>query len=199
MIGTKFYKPLELDRLTRTVTRTYEREVQERVPVLDDAGNTIDYKIVTKTVTEEVPEQEEYDNPAQNTLSRYREAAQWCNENRAYIKDKGDYYEVVAIPEPTAEELAAAALAQAKAERAALVEKATVTVDGMVFDADETSQNRLSRGITAALALGLGPDETTEWTLADNSSAQVTVQQMARALLAAGQYQTSVWRMPYES
>lgn len=93
----------------------------------------------------------------------------------------------------------AEALAQAKVERAALVEKATVTVDGMTFDADETSQNRLSRGITAALALGLGPDETTEWTLADNSSAQVTVQQMARALLAAGQYQTSVWRMPYES
>ena len=93
----------------------------------------------------------------------------------------------------------AEALAQAKVERAALVEKATVTVDGMTFDADETSQNRLSRGITAALALGLGPDETTEWTLADNSSAQVTVQQMARALLAAGQYQTSVWRMPYEA
>lgn len=90
-------------------------------------------------------------------------------------------------------------LARSKEVRAALVEKATVTVDGMTFDADETSQNRLSRGITAALALGLGPEETTEWTLADNSSAQVTVQQMARALLAAGQYQTSVWRMPYEA
>lgn len=199
MIGTKFYKPLELDKLTRIVMRTVEHEVQERVPVFDVAGNVIDYKIVTKTVTEEVPEQEEYDNPAPNTLTKYREAAQWCNENQAYIEDKGDYYEVVAIPEPTSEELAAAALAQAKAERAALVEKATVTVDGMTFDADETSQNRLSRGITAALALGLGPDETTEWTLADNSSAQVTVQQMARALLAAGQYQTSVWRMPYEA
>lgn len=99
---------------------------------------------------------------------------------------------------PTPKELAAAALARAKAERAALVEKATVTVDGMVFDADETSQNRLVRGIVASLALGLSPDETTEWTLADNSSAMVTAQQMARALLAAGQYQTSVWRMPYD-
>ncbi len=108
-------------------------------------------------------------------------------------------FQIVAIPEPTKEEIAAQALAQAKAERAALVEKATVEVDGLIFDADETSQNRLARGITAALALGLGPDETTEWTLADNSSAQVTVQQMARALLAAGQYQTSVWRMPYEA
>ena len=132
------------------------------------------------------------------------EAAMWCNENGAYITELDPVdgvrrFQIVGIPEPTEEELAALALEQAKAERAALVEKATVTVDGLVFDADETSQNRLSRGITAALALGLGPDETTEWTLADNSSAQVTVQQMARALLAAGQYQTSVWRMPYES
>ena len=102
-------------------------------------------------------------------------------------------------PEKPLEVIEAEAMQVAKSTRAALVEKATVTVDGMTFDADETSQNRLSRGITAALALGLGPDETTEWTLADNSSAQVTVQQMARALLAAGQYQTSVWRMPYES
>jgi hypothetical protein len=73
------------------------------------------------------------------------------------------------------------------------------TADGMVFDADETSQNRLMRGIVCSIALGLAPDETTEWTLADNSSAMVTAQQMARALLAAGQYQTSVWRMPYEA
>lgn len=102
-------------------------------------------------------------------------------------------------PEKPADVVAAEELAAAKYERAALVEKATVTVDGMTFDADETSQNRLARGITAALALGLGPEETTEWTLADNSSAQVTVQQMARALMAAGQYQTSVWRMPYDA
>lgn len=96
------------------------------------------------------------------------------------------------------ENVAARALEQAKSERATLVENSTVEIDGMVFNADETSQNRLSRGITAALALGLGPDELTEWTLADDSSAMVTVRQMARALLAAGQYQTSVWRKPYE-
>lgn len=111
----------------------------------------------------------------------------------------GGYYVAGYAPVKPQELVEAEALARAKAERAALVEKATVTVDGLVFDADETSQNRLARGITAALALGLGPEETTEWTLADNSSAQVTVQQMARALLAAGQYQTSVWRMPYEA
>lgn len=89
-------------------------------------------------------------------------------------------------------------LAEAKKERAALVEKSTVTIDGMVFDADEKSQERLGRGIICAIALGLPADQTTEWTLADNSAAQVTVQQMARALMAAGQYQTSIWRMPYK-
>lgn len=96
------------------------------------------------------------------------------------------------------ENVAARALEAAKSERAALVEKATVEIDGMVFDADETSQNRLMRGIVCSIALGLAPDETTEWTLHDNTSAMITAQQMARALLAAGQYQTSVWRMPYE-
>lgn len=30
----------------------------------------------------------------------YVRAAQWCNANNATIEDKGEYYEVVAIPEP---------------------------------------------------------------------------------------------------
>lgn len=40
-------------------------------------------------------------------LEAYAKCAEWCNENNAYIEDKGDYYEVVAIPEPTKEELQA--------------------------------------------------------------------------------------------
>ena len=35
---------------------------------------------------------------------KYAELAEWCNSNNAYIEDKGEYYEVVAIPEPTDEE-----------------------------------------------------------------------------------------------
>ena len=39
----------------------------------------------------------------------YTQAARWCNESqRARIEDKGDFYEVVAIPvppEPTLDEL----------------------------------------------------------------------------------------------
>ena len=40
-------------------------------------------------------------------LEKYSELAQWCNENKATIEDKGEYYEVVAIPEPTKEEIEA--------------------------------------------------------------------------------------------
>ena len=30
----------------------------------------------------------------------YGKAAEWCNHNNATIEDKGEYYEVVALPEP---------------------------------------------------------------------------------------------------
>lgn len=40
-------------------------------------------------------------------LEAYSQCAQWCNKNKAFIEDKGDYYEVVAIPEPTVEEIQA--------------------------------------------------------------------------------------------
>lgn len=141
-----------------------------------------------------------YDDKGFLMAANFQPDESWTSTDKKIVRGwDGRLYFEGAVPAKPADVVAAEELAAAKAERAALVEKATVTVDGMTFDADETSQNRLSRGITAALALGLGPDETTEWTLADNSSAQVTVQQMARALLAAGQYQTSVWRMPYES
>lgn len=199
MIGTIFAKPLGPDTLTRTVMRQVTREVQELEPVYDDAGMVIGHKPVTMTVTEDVPEQEEYDNPAPNTRSRYREAAEWCNTNRAYIEDKGDHYEIVAIPEPTAEELAELALELAKAERAAAVAAITVEVDGMTFDGDEKAQERMARTVTAATATGASMDDTTVWVLHDNTVAQVTVRQLATALRLAGEAQTALWTVPYTS
>ena len=199
MIGTKFYKPLELDKLTRTVTRTVTKEVEKLEPVYNENGVLTGYKAVTKTVTEDVPGQEEYDNPAPNTLTKYREAAQWCNANRARMVDCGDYYEVQAIPAPTPEELAAAELAQAKAERAAAVAAITVKVDGLIFDGDEKAQERMSRTITAATSTGASMDDTTTWVLHDNTVAQVSIRQLAEALRKAGEAQTALWTMPYES
>lgn len=45
-------------------------------------------------------------NGSPNTLSKYTELANWCNANHAMIVDRGDYYEVVPVQEPTNEELA---------------------------------------------------------------------------------------------
>lgn len=175
---------IEYKTVTKTVTETI---------------NDIEYKTIIKTITEEVPEQEEYENPVPNTFSKYREVALWCNSNNAYIEDKGDYYEVVAIPAPTKEELAAAALAAAKSARSAAVSSITVTVDGMVFDGDEVSQERMARTVTAATATGASMDDTTTWVLHDNTVATVTIRQLATALRLAGEEQTRLWTVPYEA
>lgn len=175
-IGMQFAKPLQNDKITQ--------------PKEGTIGN---YETI--------------DNPAPNTYKKYAEAAQWCNEDGwATIEDKGDYYEVVAIPkppEPTPEEIAerekAEALAQAKKERAEAVSKLTVTVDGMVFDADETSQNRMSRVVAGAQALGVDLNTTQIWVLADNTVATPTVAQLAQALKLAGQKQSELWIVPYQT
>ncbi len=176
-IGTQFAKPLQDDKIEQNVG------------------------------TEELPHYELVDNPAPNTYKKYAAVAQWCNEYvYAHIEDKGEYYEVVEDerpPEPTAEEIAereaAEKLAQAKADRASAVSKLTVTVDGMVFDADETSQNRMARVVSGAQALGVDLTTTTQiWVLADNTVATPTVAQLAQALKLAGEAQTALWTKPYE-
>ncbi len=100
-------------------------------------------------------------------------------------------------PDPTEEELAEQELIKAKLERAESVSKITVEVDGLVFDGDETAQNRMSRAITMFNAAGLPAGTTTAWVLADSSIAQVTVAQLSKALLLAGQKQTELWLKPY--
>ena len=42
---------------------------------------------------------------SEESETAYSEAASWCNESQeGFIEDKGDWYEVVAIPAPTPEE-----------------------------------------------------------------------------------------------
>ena len=117
------------------------------------------------------------------------------------MKEYGDLPEGCSFDRPpmTAEEQAKADLDAAKAERATQVGRLTVTVDGMVFDADETSQNRMSRVVSGAQALGIDMNTTTQvWVLADNTVAQPTVAQLAQALKLAGEAQTALWTKPYE-
>lgn len=90
-------------------------------------------------------------------------------------------------------------LAEAKAERASAVAAITVEVDGMVFDGDETAQERMARTVTAATATGASMDDTTTWVLHDNTVAQVSIRQLATALRIAGETQTALWTVPYEA
>ena len=134
------------------------------------------------------------------------EAAVWCNQQRdCYIEeidalDGKRRFQIVAIPEPTPEEIEAQELAEAKAERAEAVSKIIVEVDGMKFDGDETAQTRMGRTISAAMALGVDLNtEKRTWVLADNTVAKPTIAQLAKALELAGNEQTRLWTVPYQS
>lgn len=89
-------------------------------------------------------------------------------------------------------------LARSKETRSKDVGNITVTVDGMVFNGDEKSQERMSRKINIARANEISMDTSLDWVLADNTIAQVTLRQLAKAALLAGQKQSELWTMPYK-
>jgi len=78
---------------------------------------------------------------------------------------------------------------QFKAGRAQAMQSLTVTTQsGYVFDADETSQTRMSRAITI-----MDDVETTVWVLADNTPIQATKAELKEALRLAGEAQAALW------
>lgn len=80
-----------------------------------------------------------------------------------------------------------------KTVRANLMDTLTVTTaSGKVFDADETSQTRMTRVLAAADAIGQ-PDASWSWVLADNTAATITVAEMREALALAMQAQSDIW------
>lgn len=81
------------------------------------------------------------------------------------------------------------AFAAWKRERQTSVDSITVTVDGMVFDGNEVSQNRMARVIASVDAM----EQTAEWTLANNDVANVTMGQLKQALALATEAQTAIW------
>lgn len=64
------------------------------------------------------------------------------------------------------------------------------TAAGKIFDADETSQNRMARAIQTAEIAGL---TETHWTIADNTSPLVTLAELREALALAMQAQAGLW------
>lgn len=101
---------------------------------------------------------------------------------------------IIDYTNPTPEMINAKAMLDAKAKRALIVASIIVEVDGMKFDGDETSQDRMARSVVA-----LNDDtETVQWVLADNTVAQVTRVQLKQALRLAGEAQTAIWANPYQ-
>lgn len=76
-----------------------------------------------------------------------------------------------------------------KVDRQSRVNNITVTVDNMIFDGDEISQGRMARSVIAADSL----EDTTEWTLHDNSVVMVTISQLKTACRLAVEAQTAIW------
>ena len=106
--------------------------------------------------------------------------------------EKGGWYRVGTAPKFSDEEVAMKQLVAAKAEREDYVKRIVVEVDGMMFDGDEVSQDRMARSI---IALDLG--EKVQWVLADNTIKMVTRAQLREALRKAGSAQTAIWSDPY--
>lgn len=80
-----------------------------------------------------------------------------------------------------------------KQNRAKLVDEIVVTIStNKTFDGDEVSQNRMVRAIIALEDLG---NTTIKWTLADNTTVQVTRAELKEALLLAGTAQSELWEI----
>ena len=109
--------------------------------------------------------------------AEYTQTAIWCNANKAVIEDKGDYYEVVAIPEPpapTLDELKKASLSELETAFTRASQEAHCTSSvGFEIDADEIANRNIE-----GLVLVMQPEETTLFRSYDNTFHEVTREQL---------------------
>lgn len=100
----------------------------------------------------------------------YTKCAEWCNETQqAYIEDKGEYYECVAIPAPSLDELKQAKINELKTIRDN-EEVKPIAYNGNLFDYDDKARDRINSAIIALSITG----QSIEWTTADNTNVLVT-------------------------
>ena len=102
-------------------------------------------------------------------LDGYQKCADWCNANNATIEDKGEYYECVAIPAPSIDELKQAKINELKTIRDN-EEVKPIEYNGNLFDFDEKARDRINSAIIALSITG----QSIEWTTADNTNVLVT-------------------------
>ena len=110
----------------------------------------------------------------------YTQCANWCNETqKATIEDRDEYYECVAIPAPSLDELKAQKLTELKTTRDN-EEVKPIAYNGNLFDYDNKARDRINAAIIALDITG----QSIEWTTADNTNVAVTAQDL-RNIIAA--------------
>ena len=112
-------------------------------------------------------------------MQQYTECAKWCNQNHALIEDKGEYYECVAIPAPSLDELKAQKLTELKTIRDT-EEVKPIEYNGNLFDFDDKARDRINSAIIALDIAG----QSIKWTTADNTEVMVTADDL-RGVIAA--------------
>lgn len=126
-------------------------------------------------------------------MSNYTDCAVWCNANNATIEDKGEYYEVVALPLSTLEEFKAAKITELKYQRDT-AEVEPINYKGYSFDYDSKARDRISAAIIALELQGAGADIA--WTTADNQDVSVTAADL-RAIVAAVAVRSNALHVKY--
>ena len=115
-------------------------------------------------------------------LNEYSAAAEWCNNNNATIVDQGEYYEVVEIPGPTLDEAKIAKIEYLKSTRNAK-ELEPISYNGVLFDADKDSLDRLNYAI---ITLTATHTESIQWTTAENTDVSMTVNDLNLVIASVG-------------
>lgn len=114
-------------------------------------------------------------NKTQFDADLYAQAAKWCNETqKATIEDKGDCYEVVALPEPTLDELKQMKRDEIAAARYT-AETGGIEVDGVTIATDRGSQALLTAAVVSAR---LDPEFKTHWKCADGHFVSLDAMQL---------------------
>lgn len=108
--------------------------------------------------------------------AKYTEAAEWCNiTQQGTIEDKGEYYEVIAVPAPSLEEVKTTKISELKSIRDAK-EVEPVQTDKGLFDYDDKSRDRLAIARQALTDNGGGE---IVWTTADNQRVSMGIADFA--------------------
>ncbi len=110
-----------------------------------------------------------------------------------YYKTEQDAAPYIIYTKKSDEQINQVLLSRLKVARTAAVDNLKVTINNKEFDADETSQNRMSRAIN-----GMSDTDTLPWVLADNSITTVTKSELVQALREAGIAMATEWLKPYQ-